>query len=57
MKQKLYIVQWNRDDYGHIEILAKSQKEAEEKFMQGNFLDVNLIIDGGNMEIEHTCKN
>lgn len=46
-----YTINWEREDYGHIEISANSIEEAREKFEQGNYKDVDLNIKGGGMNI------
>ena len=49
---KKFIVQWNRDDYGYIEIEAKSEQDARDKFDSGQFDDADLCTKGGSIEIE-----
>lgn len=49
---KTYTIQWNRDDYGYIEIQAKNKKEAEEKFRSGDYEDRDLITRGGSIEFD-----
>ena len=49
---KNYIVQWNRDDYGHIIIKADSEQEARDKFDTGDYDDSQLVTRGGSIGVE-----
>lgn len=53
---KTYTINWSRNDYGRLEIQAENEQEAIDKFYSGDFKDEELIIKGGNMEMESIEK-
>lgn len=48
---KKFIVYWDRDDYGSIEIEAESKEQAEELFLSGEFDEKDLFIKNGGFAI------
>lgn len=49
---KKYIVRWNRNDYGYIVIEAKSQDDARELFLSGEFDEKDLLIKDGGFDVD-----
>ena len=49
---KKYIVRWNRNDYGYIVIEAKSQDDARELFLSGEFDEKDLFIKNGGFDVD-----
>ncbi len=49
--KKRYLISWDRNDYGRVEIDAENETEARKKFEQGDYSDKDLTIKGGEMSL------
>ncbi len=51
-KYREYQVKWTRQEYGYINMYAKDEQHAREKFEQGDYMDVDLVVRDGGLEID-----
>jgi hypothetical protein len=52
----MYQVKWESDEYGYINIEAKSEEEAKELFMSGEFKEEDMVYKNGSKNVYEVIK-